>query len=221
MSRRRYRTAKAVPLSWWVPLPIAVASLVWWVIPHYTRGNALREPWRTFAHSLAATGVPTSLGVLGIALCGLATIIGLFKSGERGRLLDKQRSLNTLREMDWKAFERLVGEVYRRQGYQIAETGQGGADGGVDLVLRKGASKVLVQCKQWKNNNVGAAVVREMFGLMVHHRADRVAIVCVGKFTRNAWEFSKGKPIDLVGGGRLLSMVEAIQGDSRTTISEQ
>jgi restriction system protein len=46
------------------------------------------------------------------------------------------------------------------------ETGGGGPDGGVDLVLRKpggnGSEKFLVQCKQWRALKVGVDVVREL-----------------------------------------------------------
>ena len=50
--------------------------------------------------------------------------------------------------MIWREFEMLVGEAFRLQGYQVVETGGGGADGGVDLVLRKDRETFLVQCKQ-------------------------------------------------------------------------
>jgi restriction system protein len=113
--------------------------------------------------------------------------------------------------MSWQEFEQLIGECFRRHGFRISETGQGGADGGVDLLLRRGSEKVLVQCKQWKTSSVGAPVVREMFGLMTHHSADRVKIVCCGKFTREAVAFAAGKPIDLVGGEALLSLVFDVQ----------
>jgi restriction system protein len=46
---------------------------------------------------------------------------------------------DTLDGMDWQTFELLVGEIFRRQGFQVVETGGGGPDGGVDLVLRREA----------------------------------------------------------------------------------
>ncbi|MFD2274736.1 restriction endonuclease [Undibacterium arcticum] len=126
-------------------------------------------------------------------------------------MLDRQRDLTTLRAMDWAAFERVVGEAYRRLGFVIQETGQGGADGGIDLVLWKDHRKTIVQVKQWRSSSVGVSVVREMFGLMMHHKAQAVTIVCVGRFTNDAWRFAQGKPIDLVGGARLLEMIKEVQ----------
>lgn len=115
--------------------------------------------------------------------------------------------------MDWKAFERLVGEAFRRLGYRIAETGQGGADGGIDLVLLKNNRKTIVQVKQWRSSNVGAPIVREMYGLMMHHNADAVAIVCLGRFTKEAWSFAHGKPIELIAGDKLFQIIQAVQAN--------
>lgn len=41
-----------------------------------------------------------------------------------------------------------------RCGYAVEETGLGGADGGIDLVLRHGGRRILVQCKQWRRERV-------------------------------------------------------------------
>ncbi len=70
----------------------------------------------------------------------------------------------------------MVGEAYRRQGYAVEESLAGGADGGIDLILRKNGQTTLVQCKRWKTQSVGAPVIREMFGLLAHHGAARVIV---------------------------------------------
>jgi transposase len=80
-------------------------------------------------------------------------------------------SSDALGDMTWREFEMLVGEGFRLQGYEVTETGGGGADGGVDLVLRKDREKYLVQCKQWKAFKVGVTVVRELYGVMAAHRS--------------------------------------------------
>ena len=113
--------------------------------------------------------------------------------------------------MRWTDFELLVGEAYRRLGYRVLEMGQGGADGGIDLTIEKDGELTLVQCKQWRNQRIGVTVVREMFGLMVHHRAGAVKIVCTGRFTPEAIAFAKGKQIELVDGDRLLRLVEDLR----------
>jgi restriction system protein len=113
--------------------------------------------------------------------------------------------------MSWRQFELLVGEAFRRRGYQVEETGLGGADGGIDLILRKNGRTEIVQCKQWRTRQVKVPIVREMWGLVAHHRADGVKIVCVGEFTRDASEFAEGKNIELINGERLLELVRDVQ----------
>lgn len=130
---------------------------------------------------------------------------------QRRRLLDAQQGLDSIAALGWRHFEQLVGEAFRRQGYTVEETGLGGADGGIDLILRKEDRRVLVQCKQWRRRQIPVNVVREMYGLLVHHRADEVKIACAGTYTRDAGKFAPGKPIELIGGEELLRMIRAVQ----------
>jgi restriction system protein len=119
--------------------------------------------------------------------------------------------LDHLRETPWKDFEYLVAEAYRRQGYQVDYSMGRGADGGVDLTMRKDGLTSLVQCKQWKVFSVGAPVVREMFGLMTAEKADQAIIVTTGNFTRDARAFAAGKPVTLVDGSQLLALLQSLQ----------
>jgi restriction system protein len=145
------------------------------------------------------------------ALCWVASAMSAYGRAKRRRLLDSQSDLTTLRSMSWMELEQLVSEAYRRIGYQVDDTGGGGADGGVDLVLRRQGVVTLVQCKQWKTQRVGVATVREQFGLLSHHQAAAAVIVTTGDFTPEARAFAKGKPIDLVAGPELLSLVHDVK----------
>lgn len=133
--------------------------------------------------------------------------------GRRRRrlLLETQSGLDSIRSLSWKEFELLIGEAFRRQGYSVEETGLGGKDGGIDLVLRKDGKRTLVQCKQWRTRQVSVNVVREMYGLLAHHGADEVKIVTLGSYTTDAARFAAGKRIELVHGEALLLMVRSVQ----------
>lgn len=120
---------------------------------------------------------------------------------------------NMLREMDWKDFELLVGEIFRIQGYSVVETG-GGADGGIDLILKKDNELILVQCKQWRAYKVSVNVVRELLGVMVTKGAAGGFVVTSGIFTAEAQSFAKGQNIDLIDGIRLTAMIEKITKDN-------
>lgn len=148
----------------------------------------------------------------------LAWIVTLPIKLSRVRLLNKQTGLNSIRDLSWREFERLVGEAFRREGYLVEEKGGSGSDGGVDLVLQRNGKKTLVQCKQWKSWKVGVRVVRELYGVMVAEHAAEGVVVTVGQFTNDATAFARAKPIRLISGNELTAMIREIQ--ARRTASQ-
>jgi restriction system protein len=110
--------------------------------------------------------------------------------------------------MNWRDFELLVGEAFRLRGYSVEETGGGGADGGVDLRLRKGNEVFLVQCKQWRAYKVSVTVVRELLGAMAAEGATGGYVVTSGIFTIDAQKFAKGRNIRLIDGRTLAIWIE-------------
>jgi restriction system protein len=119
---------------------------------------------------------------------------------------DPVRSINSL---SWQDFERLVGAGFERQGFAVAHTGGGGADGGVDLTLTKGREVALVQCKQWRAQKVGVTIVRELYGVMAAKRAARGIVVTAGEFTPDARDFAAGRNIELLNGSALAAILQA------------
>ena len=161
-------------------------------------------------------GMLKPLALIVLVGCWAAAIVSFLAGQKRKRLLDTQTGLESLAAMNWREFEMLVGEAFRRHGYGVEETGLGGADGGIDLILRKDGRTHLVQCKQWRTRQVKVPIVREMWGLVAHHQADGVKIVCVGEFTRDAEAFANGKAIELLNGEALLRLVRDVQPKAQT-----
>lgn len=159
----------------------------------------------------AQAGIYAPFAWLALGASWLGALFSCIKQRQRRQLLDTQTGLDSLRALSWRQFEVLVGEAFRRQSYSVQETGQGGADGGIDLVLRKAGAITLVQCKQWRSRQVTVNVVREMYGLLAHHGAIAVKIVAIGSYTDDARRFAEGKPIELIHGEALLAMIRAVQ----------
>ena len=114
----------------------------------------------------------------------------------------------TLDSLSPQQFELMIGEMYRRQGYSVEVCAGDGADGGIDVTLRRGDEVVLVQCKHWRVYKVGVSTVREMYGVLTSEGAARVILVTTGMFTADARQFAAGKPIELVDGAALKGAIE-------------
>ncbi|MCD9097377.1 restriction endonuclease [Luteimonas fraxinea] len=172
-----------------------------------------------YANALAnASASLAPLAWIFLAACTLCALVAFVNARKRRRLLDTRTGLDSLAAIGWRDFERLVGEAFRRQGYSVEETGLGGADGGIDLILRKRGQRTLVQCKQWRREKVPVNVVREMYGLLAHHGAHAVRIATVGGFTQDAARFAVGKPIELIDGATLLAMIREGQNADRIPV---
>lgn len=124
------------------------------------------------------------------------------------QIVGNGKSSDVLRDITWRDFELLVGEAFRISGFSVAETGGGGADGGIDLVLKKDDEIFLVQCKQWRAYKVSVNVVRELLGVMVSKGATGGFVVTSGVFTTEARSFAKGQNIELIDGFMLTTMIE-------------
>ena len=198
-----------------MPWPVGIAlGFIAYLAVRYGIGcyfTASHNPYLSDLGDASAKGIYAPIGWMLLGGCWIAATASFFGQAKRRVLLDTQTGIDSLRRMDWKEFEMLAGEAFRRQGYVIAENGLGGADGGIDLILRKNGKTTLAQCKQWRTRQISVNVVREMYGLLTHHRADAVKIVALADYTADARRFAQGKPIELVDGNALVATVRSVQ----------
>lgn len=198
-----------------MPWPVGVTiGLITYLILRHGIGWYLAGSPNPFLSALGGAGARGMLAPIAWMLLGafwIAATASFFGQARRRVLLDTQTGLDSLRRMSWKEFEMLAGEAFRRQGYVVTENGLGGADGGIDLILRKAGKTTLVQCKQWRNQRVTVKEVREMFGVLTHEHADAMKIVALGDYTPDARRFAQGKPIELVDGSALIATVHSLQ----------
>ena len=200
-------------LPWWACVVLAIVS---YLVFH----RLATPPKVAIAHPGQVGQLMVQTWVMGLAMaaqflvpiaCLLAAVVSFLRRRKRETLVSgvtASRSADALHGMSWKEFEMLVGEAFRLQGYSVTEIGGGGADGGVDLVLRKGSEVSLVQCKQWKATQVGVQVVRELFGVMAARGAAQGFVVTSGSFTADARSFADGRNVRLVDGPRLFGLIQ-------------
>ena len=195
-----------------------VATLPWWV--GVILGGAFFYAFKVYVPSTVSDTLQPAWAslydVLAWAFLGLC-LLAAFTSFIRGlrdkRLFDRQSSIDSIRTLSWSDFERFVLEAYRRQGYEASAT-EAGADGGVDVVLKKDNKTTLVQCKQWKTQRVGVKPIRELAGVVAAEKADRGIFVCSGRYTEDAKSFAARSGIELVDGETLRILLAKIKGET-------
>lgn len=196
--------ALLIELPWWASVIAAGVAYVGlrYVLPGFFLGNPYTAG--------IAYGLQQFAGLVAfVLLC--AAPLSLIRSFHRRRLLDRQTGLDSIRAMSWCEFEMLCGEACRRKGFAVEETGLGGADGGIDLILRRGGETWLVQCKRWKTFKVGVKEIRELYGIVAAERATRGIFITCGEYTQEARTFAADKPLDLVNGSALLELVSEVR----------
>ena len=203
-------------LPWWVGVVLALVS---YLLLHSVASQqvvATAQPGQLSA--MVTQTLWKTLASVGQYILPMLSLGGAGMSAWRRRArqnlvtdVAKNKATDALDGMSWREFEMLVGEGFRLQGYQVVETGGGGADGGVDLVLTKsgknGGEKFLVQCKQWRAFRVGVDVVRELYGVMAARGATGGFVVTSGRFTDEAVRFASGRNVNLVDGPKLHGLI--------------
>jgi restriction system protein len=132
------------------------------------------------------------------------------ESYEVAQKLDETMNLAA---MDWEDFEHLVREIFEkkfsRDGFEVKVT-QSSRDKGVDAIafdpdpLRGG--KIVIQAKRY-TNVVGVSAVRDLYGTVMNEGANKGILVTTSNFGPDAYEFVKNKPLTLISGGELLTLL--------------
>ena len=196
-----------VGCPWWVAVALAAGS--WVAIVLVLPVVVADFPVMGRHLGRAAERLGPLFGTAVAALFLICAAVSWRNGGRKRRLLDRRGGIASIRSLSWREFEELVAEAFRREGYRVVENSKAGADGGVDIRLRRDGELFLVQCKNW--NKVGVGVVREMCGVMMAQGAAGAVIVCSGHFTHDTREFARDKPVRLVDGRALMAMIGRVK----------
>ncbi|MCP4118640.1 MAG: restriction endonuclease [Desulfobacteraceae bacterium] len=182
------------------------------------------DPKATFKHMKGVAAISL------VDLTPIPPIIQLDKSDKRfisgrnvvGNLDD---SVN-LAAMHWDDFEHLIRELFEKEfvsnGGEVKVT-QASSDGGVDAIafdpdpIRGG--KIVIQAKRY-TNVVGVAAVRDLYGTVMNEGATKGILVTTSDYGKDSYGFAKDKPITLLNGSNLLSLLEKHGHKARINIAE-
>ena len=208
-------------LPWWAGVVLAIAAYFWLHSVSTSEVTAVVQPGKM--GEFLRQNIFKTLATVGQYLLPFVFSVGAAMSaygGYKRKLLHEQvassPSRSSLNDMSWQQFEALVGEAFRRKGYTVIETGGGGADGGIDLELKKEGETFLVQCKQWRAYKVGVSTVRELYGVMAAKGATGGFVVTSGVFTDEARAFAAGRNIELMDGKALHGLIRGVSVPGKT-----
>ncbi len=133
---------------------------------------------------------------------------------------------SNLATMDWEDFEHLVREIFEKEfvseGGEVKVT-QASRDGGVDAIafdpdpIRGG--KYVIQAKRY-TRTVSVSAVRELHGTVINEGANRGILVTTSDYGADSVGYAKDKPLTLINGSQLLSLLEKHGHQARIDIGE-
>lgn len=131
-----------------------------------------------------------------------------------------------LAAIDWQDFENLIRELFEQEfntnGGEVKIT-QASRDGGVDAIafdpdpIRGG--KIVIQAKRY-TNVVGVSAVRDLYGTVMNEGATKGILVTTSDYGTDSYNFAKGKPLTLLNGSNLLSLLEKHGHRAKINIKE-
>jgi restriction system protein len=145
----------------------------------------------------------------------------------------KSEILTKLQNLEPQEFEKFCGQFLKQIGFENVIVTQQSRDGGFDASasLRQNilSTRVLIECKKWKDgNHVGQSVVNQLRGVMKTHHVERGVIFTTSDFTKDAYQSARNVgDIELINGeeicnlmkknnfGIIIEMVPKIRMDSK------
>jgi hypothetical protein len=148
------------------------------------------------------------LGTLCAAVLAIGYLAIQIEAKDRRHLVEWTTNLRLLNAEE---FEWLVGELFRREGWEVRETGrQDGPDGNIDLELTGQQGRRIVQCKRWDSWEVGVDEVRKFAGTLMREALPGNAgiFVTLSHFTNQTSAEAQKIGLALIDGNDLYHRVE-------------
>ena len=160
-------------------------------------------------------------GVSASTLIGLSPVPPVMKLDKNDRRFIEAKDIDlgdsgsvNLASIDWEDFEHFVRQVFEKEfatrGGEVKVT-RASADGGVDAIAFDpdpiSGGKIVIQAKRY-TRTVGVSAVRDLFGTTQAEGANKGILVTTADFGPDAYKFAQGKPLTLLSGSNLLSLLE-------------
>jgi restriction system protein len=122
--------------------------------------------------------------------------------------------------LDGPTFERHLGTMFRRLGYEVERVGSSRGDDRDCLVIRKGGTRTVVQANRYGGKRVGMRAVQEANAARAMYRCAEAMVVTNTAFTQQAEALAQAADVELVGREELIralldarASVEPVEAD--------
>jgi restriction system protein len=179
--------------AWW---PVLVMALLSAVASMFVAARRRRESAKKRGPERRAAQAPGKSSWKDVIGAQLAKANGT-EASEPPLLVADELSVELLRKLEWKRFERIVALYYQHTGVR-AECTCNGPDGGIDAkLLRRGEQQAFcyVQCKAWGSEKVPVTKVREFLGVMAADKIAQGVFITTSDFWPDARAFAEANNI--------------------------
>jgi hypothetical protein len=123
-----------------------------------------------------------------------------------------------LRSMDWFQFEKLIGRLYEKQGYNVTRRGGENPDDRIDLIIEKNGRQSAIQCKQWKT--LGVQVIREFLDALTNAGIQKGIFITLRGGTEAARQLGKKHGIEILNEAGLARMLKSTEAGRDPQVQE-
>ena len=124
----------------------------------------------------------------------------------------QSQKIDFWKSLDGFSFEKEMQKLFSAQGYDSRLT-KSGADGGVDIVLKKDGKTIAVQCKAHKTK-ISEGIARDLYGVLFAHNYDSGILATVNGASKKTIEFCQGlrdKPISVLDVNDIIKIQEKLR----------
>jgi len=121
--------------------------------------------------------------------------------------------VNMLASLEWREFEYIIEELYKRMGYETELTPPQ-KDGGRDIIANANRIEpgklehLLIECKKYVEEPVGISIVQRLLGVVSSEKVNKGVIVTTSRFTKPARQFAKNNGrIELLDGEQIVILM--------------
>jgi restriction system protein len=149
---------------------------------------------------------PVLLGLVIGLLTGLIAsfLFGLWRPGGS----EATAGLQALCGLKWRDFSHLVEDLLRERGFKSGDEERRPGEGGFDLMMTRGTSQYLVECKNSATHRVTVASLSDLAGLVAHQGAEGAVLATTGNVEPAALALAPSRRVELIAGTELWRQIK-------------